>query len=102
MSLTREQVTAVQTKLREAGYLYKEPDGVWDYYTQRGYQNFLADKQHVQNPMYVPQPDSLDEMPEALKGAGSPPPPPPPPPQKPPKAGVEGGEGQGGKPKKQE
>ena len=94
MSLTREQVTAVQAKLREAGYLYKEPDGVWDYYTQRGYQNFLADKQHVQNPMYVPQPDSLDEMPEALKGAGS-----PPPPQKPPKAG---GEGQGGKPKKQE
>lgn len=67
MSLTAEQVTAIQTKLREAGYLYQEPNGVWDYHTQRGYQNYLADKHHVQNPMYAAQPASMDEVPEGLK-----------------------------------
>lgn len=100
MSLTTEQVTAIQTKLREAGYLYQEPNGVWDYHTQRGYQNYLADKHHVQNPMYAAQPTSMDEVPEALKDNSAP--------QQPqqqqqtaPKTPKEG-EGEGNKAKKQE
>lgn len=106
MSLTTEQVTAIQTKLREAGYLYQEPNGVWDYHTQRGYQNYLADKHYVQNPMYAPQPSSMDEVPEALKDNSAqqqPTPAPKTPPQTPKSGKADGeGEGEGSKAKKQD
>lgn len=104
MSLTTEQVTAIQTKLREAGYLYQEPNGVWDYHTQRGYQNYLADKHYIQNPMYAPQPSSLDEVPEALKdNSAQQQPAPKTPPQTPKSGKADGeGEGEGSKAKKQD
>ena len=42
--LTKQEVTAIQSALREAGFLYKEPDGVWDLHTMQGYRNYLAVK----------------------------------------------------------
>ena len=66
--LTKQEVTAIQSALREAGFLYKEPDGVWDLHTMQGYRNYLAVKLCAPNSQYISQPTSMDLVPDVLKG----------------------------------
>lgn len=66
--LTKQEVTAIQSALREAGFLYKEPDGVWDLHTTQGYRNYLAVKLCTPNSQYISQPTSMDLVPDVLKG----------------------------------
>ena len=66
--LTKQEVTAIQSALREAGFLYKEPDGVWDLHTMQGYRNYLAVKLCAPNSQYISQPTSIDLVPDVLKG----------------------------------
>ena len=66
--LTKQEVTAIQSALREAGFLYKEPDGVWDLHTMQGYRNYLAVKLCTPNSQYISQPTSMDLVPDVLKG----------------------------------
>ena len=66
--LTKQEVTAIQSALREAGFLYKEPNGVWDLHTMQGYRNYLAVKLCAPNSQYISQPTSMDLVPDVLKG----------------------------------
>ena len=66
--LTKQEVTAIQSALREAGFLYQEPDGVWDLHTMQGYRNYLAVKLCAPNSQYISQPTSMDLVPDVLKG----------------------------------
>lgn len=66
--LTKQEVTTVQSALREAGFLYKEPDGVWDLHTMQGYRNYLAVKLCAPNSQYISQPTSMNLVPDVLKG----------------------------------
>ena len=66
--LTKQEVTAIQSALREAGFLYKEPDGVWDLHTMQGYRNYLAVKLCAPNSQYISQPTSMNLVPDVLKG----------------------------------
>lgn len=66
--LTKQEVTVIQSALREAGFLYKEPDGVWDLHTMQGYRNYLAVKLCAPNSQYISQPTSMDLVPDVLKG----------------------------------
>ena len=66
--LTKQEVTAIQSALRDAGFLYKEPDGVWDLHTMQGYRNYLAVKLCAPNSQYISQPTSMDLVPDVLKG----------------------------------
>ena len=66
--LTKQEVTAIQSALREAGFLYKDPDGVWDLHTMQGYRNYLAVKLCAPNSQYISQPTSMDLVPDVLKG----------------------------------
>lgn len=66
--LTKQEVTTIQSALREAGFLYKEPNGVWDLHTMQGYRNYLAVKLCTPNSQYISQPTSMDLVPDVLKG----------------------------------
>ena len=66
--LTKQEVTTIQSALREAGFLYKEPNGVWDLHTMQGYRNYLAVKLCTPNSQYISQPPSMGLVPDVLKG----------------------------------
>lgn len=65
--LTVEQVLVIQRNLQSYGYLYKQPDGVWDETTQSGYRNWLARYKHVFT-SNIPYPLSIQGIPPQLLG----------------------------------
>lgn len=65
--LTVEQVLVIQKNLQSYGYLYKQPDGVWDETTQSGYRSWLARYKHVFT-SNMPCPLSVQGIPEELLG----------------------------------